>query len=139
MKGTTSRDWESSRALSVDVFCKSGKTVLAILFGAWGAVAGLVRECADNSRVLRRVFWAAEESVPVFFCRQLENYQKVDKTWTVSRTERNVVFPLKLSTIDLDGGLCDGFMRSDGVGRGGLSSDSNEFECIPCMVGVLES
>jgi len=41
--------------LSVEAFCVSGKTVRAILFGAW-VVVGLVRECADNNRVLRRVF-----------------------------------------------------------------------------------
>ena len=55
-RSTTSRDWEISRVPSVDVFGTSGKTVLAILFGAWGAVVGLVRECADNSLVLRLVF-----------------------------------------------------------------------------------
>jgi hypothetical protein len=42
--------------LSVEAFCVSGKTVRAILFGAWVVVVGLVRECADNNRVLRRVF-----------------------------------------------------------------------------------
>jgi len=68
-----------------------------------------------------------------------EKHHKVEETWTVSRTERNVPFPLKLSTIDLDGGLCDGFMSSDGVARDGLSSDCKEFECMPCMVGVLVS
>jgi len=43
-------------ALSVEDLCISGKTVLAIFLGAWVAVVGLVRECADNRRVLRRVF-----------------------------------------------------------------------------------
>ena len=64
----------------------------------------------------------------VFSKKSSDKYREENGTGTVSRTERKVFFPRKLSTIDLDDGLCDG-----------VSSDSREFECMPCMVGVLPS
>jgi len=58
-------------------------------------------------------------------------------TCTDSRTERKVVLPFSVSTIDLDGGLCDCFISSRGVDIDGLSSDNIEPALSPCIVGVL--
>lgn len=58
-------------------------------------------------------------------------------TCTDSRTERKVVLLFSVSTIDLDGGLCDCFISSRGVDTDGLSSDNIEPALSPCIVGVL--
>ena len=59
-------------------------------------------------------------------------------TCTDSRTDRKVVLLFSVSTIDLDGGLCNCFISSKGVDIDGLSSDNIEPGLSPCMVGVLD-
>jgi len=71
------------------------------------------------------------------FSNESKYSKKKNQTWTVSRTDRNALLPLRVSTIDLEDGLCEGFIISNGVDMVGLSSDSMEFEFMPCIVGVL--